>query len=330
MQGPELPGIFMNSSAADLHLPVMLDRCLELLRPGLLTTDPVVLDCTLGLGGHSQALLESSPNLRVIGIDRDPGAIGLAEQRLSSYGSRFSAHLAVYDQIPEVLASVGISKVNGVLLDLGVSSMQLDQKERGFSYSKDAALDMRMNQNTGATAADILSSYPEEELTGIFRRFGEERFANPIAKKIISERKLAPIQSSDQLNKIVISVVGSGSAKNTGHPAKRIYQALRIAVNDELGALERCLPHAIEALWPKGRIVVMSYHSLEDGLVKSALQAAAASSTPIELPFELPGTGPVLKIITKGVERASEQELRDNPRAASARLRAAEKLEETK
>jgi 16S rRNA (cytosine1402-N4)-methyltransferase len=317
----------MNQSTSDLHTPVLLERCLELLAPSVSGDNSIVIDCTLGLGGHSQALLEAHPTLRVIGIDRDPRAIELARERLSAFGARFSAHLAVYDQILDVLAELGISKVNGVLMDLGVSSMQLDEAERGFSYAKDAVLDMRMDQSSGRTAAEILARYSEEELTHIFKKFGEERFSGPIAKRIVQDRKLAPIETSSQLNKIVTQIVPSAPGKTTGHPAKRIYQALRIAANDELGALERSLPQAIEVLAPMGRIVVMSYHSLEDGIVKQALQAGSVSSTPIDLPFELPGTGAILKIITKGVERAGEIELSANPRAASARLRAAEKLE---
>lgn len=317
----------MNQSTSDLHTPVLLERCLELLAPSVSGDNSIVIDCTLGLGGHSQALLKAHPTLRVIGIDRDPRAIELASERLSAFGARFSAHLAVYDQILDVLAELGISKVNGVLMDLGVSSMQLDEAERGFSYAKDAVLDMRMDQSSGRTAAEILARYSEEELTHIFKKFGEERFSGPIAKRIVQDRKLAPIETSSQLNKIVTQIVPSAPGKTTGHPAKRIYQALRIAANDELGALERSLPQAIEVLAPMGRIVVMSYHSLEDGIVKQALQAGSVSSTPIDLPFELPGTGAILKIITKGVERAGEIELSANPRAASARLRAAEKLE---
>ena len=317
----------MNTSAAELHRPVMLQRCLELLRPGLQVQNPIVIDCTLGLGGHTEALLSEYPNATVIGIDRDPKAIELASNRLAQFGERFIPVLAVYDEIASILDRLEIASVNGILMDLGVSSMQLDLAERGFSYAQDAALDMRMDQSRGKTAADLLANLDESELARIFRRYGEERFAGPIARRIVKERATAPIETSAQLNKIVVDVVPQAPGKTAGHPAKRVYQALRIAVNDELGVLEDALPQAIDALAVGGRLVVMSYHSLEDGIVKEALQAAATSSTPVDMPIELPGTAPVLKIITRGVERATEYELEQNPRAASARLRAAQKLE---
>jgi 16S rRNA (cytosine1402-N4)-methyltransferase len=281
----------------------------------------------LGLGGHTEALLGSNPALTVIGFDRDPLALELASERLSKFGERFRGVLATYDQIQSVLDELGISSVEGVLFDLGVSSMQLDSAERGFAYAQDAPLDMRMDQTQGASAADLLSSESEEELARIFRVFGEERYSNPIARAIVRERLLAPITTSAQLNRIVEAVVPKVPGKQTGHPAKRVYQALRIAVNNELSILNDAIPQAIDALAVGGRIVVMSYHSLEDAIVKQAFQSASKSSTPIELPVELPGSGPRLRVITKGVERASEIELSQNPRAASARLRAAEKLE---
>ncbi|MFM1779634.1 MAG: rRNA ((1402)-N(4))-methyltransferase RsmH [Actinomycetota bacterium] len=311
----------------ELHIPVMLQRCIDLLSPGIKGQSPVVLDCTLGLGGHTESLLTQFSNLRVIGIDRDPAALELATQRLSVFKDRFTPALAVYDEIAEVLDQNGVAKVDGVLMDLGVSSMQLDQADRGFSYAQDAFLDMRMNQNSGKTAADLLADLSAAELTRIFRIYGEERFAPQIARKIVAQREQSAITSSQQLNRIVESVVPKAPGKTMGHPAKRVYQALRIAVNDELGALERALPQAIEALNVGSRIVVMSYQSLEDGIVKEAFQNAASSKTPIEMPFELPGTSASLRVITKGVERANENELQQNPRSASARLRAAEKLE---
>ena len=311
---------------ANLHEPVMLHRCLELLRPGI-QDNSIVIDATLGLGGHTEALLTTHPDLTVIGFDRDPVALELASERLSKFGSRFRGVLATYDQIESVLAELGIHSVQGVLFDLGVSSMQLDSAERGFAYAQDAPLDMRMDQSHGLTAAELLASASEEELSRIFRVYGEERFANPIARAIVRHRSVAPIQTSSELNRIVEAVVPKAPGKQTGHPAKRVYQALRIAVNDELSILSSAIPQAIAALAVGGRIVVMSYHSLEDAIVKQAFQSAATSTTPIELPVELPGSGPRLRVITKGVERASEIELSQNPRAASARLRAAEKLE---
>jgi 16S rRNA (cytosine1402-N4)-methyltransferase len=311
---------------ANLHEPVMLHRCLELLRPGI-QDNSIVIDATLGLGGHTEALLTTHPDLTVIGFDRDPVALELASERLSKFGSRFRGVLATYDQIESVLAELGIHSVQGVLFDLGVSSMQLDSAERGFAYAQDAPLDMRMDQSHGLSAAELLETASEEELSRIFRVYGEERFANQIARAIVRQRSVAPIQTSSELNRIVESVVPKAPGKQTGHPAKRVYQALRIAVNDELSILSSAIPQAIAALAVGGRIVVMSYHSLEDAIVKQAFQSAATSTTPIELPVELPGSGPRLRVITKGVERASEIELSQNPRAASARLRAAEKLE---
>jgi 16S rRNA (cytosine1402-N4)-methyltransferase len=305
----------------------MLERCLELLAPGIVGSNPVVVDATLGLGGHTEALLGAYANLTVIGFDRDPVALELASERLSGFADRFHGVLATYDQLTSALSELGISQVQGVLFDLGVSSMQLDQSERGFAYAQDAPLDMRMDQSRGQSAAELLAESSEEELTKIFRTFGEEKFAHPIARAIVKQRSAHPITRSSQLNKLVESVVPRTFGKQTGHQAKRIYQALRIVVNDELTILSEAIPQAISALAPGGRIVVMSYHSLEDAIVKQAFQTAASSSTPIELPIELPGSGPRLRVITKGVERASELELSTNPRAASARLRAAEKLE---
>lgn len=305
----------------------MLERCLDLLRPGISGKNPLVVDATLGLGGHTEALLSAHPELTVIGLDRDPVALEMASERLARFSSRFQGVLATYDQFQSVLEDLGIEKIQGALFDLGVSSMQLDETARGFSYAKDAPLDMRMDQTRGVTAADILASESEQELTRIFRDFGEERFAYQIAKAIVRKRSEKPITTSSQLNQIVEFVVPKVPGKQSGHPAKRIYQALRVAVNDELSILAAAIPQAIEALAVGSRIVVMSYHSLEDAIVKSAFQLAATSSTPIELPIELPGSGPKLRVITKGVERATEFELNQNPRAASARLRAAEKLE---
>lgn len=305
----------------------MLDRCLELLRPGIVGNNPVVVDATLGLGGHTEALLIEHPNLTVIGLDRDPVALELASDRLARFGSRFHGALATYDKFAEVLAGLSVKKIQGALFDLGVSSMQLDQPERGFAYAQDAPLDMRMDQGRGESAAEVLAHASEGELIAIFRDLGEERFAGPIARAIVKQRTVEAITNSSQLNAIVEKVVPKAPGKQSGHPAKRVYQALRIFVNSELEILTNAIPQAIDALATGARIVVMSYHSLEDAIVKNAFQKAATSSTPIELPVELPGSGPRIRVITKGVERATEIELTQNPRAASARLRAAEKLE---
>lgn len=305
----------------------MLDRCLELLRPGIVGNNPVVVDATLGLGGHTEALLIEHPNLTVIGLDRDPVALELASDRLARFGSRFHGALATYDKFAEVLAGLSVKKIQGALFDLGVSSMQLDQPERGFAYAQDAPLDMRMDQGRGESAAEVLAHASEGELIAIFRDLGEERYAGPIARAIVKQRTVEAITTSSQLNAIVEKVVPKAPGKQSGHPAKRVYQALRIFVNSELEILTDAIPQAIDALATGARIVVMSYHSLEDAIVKNAFQKAATSSTPIELPVELPGSGPRIRVITKGVERATEIELTQNPRAASARLRAAEKLE---
>jgi 16S rRNA (cytosine1402-N4)-methyltransferase len=314
------------NSIAELHQPVMLERCLELLAPALSGRPAVVVDGTLGLGGHTEALLKAHPQLIVIGIDRDPQALELAKGRLAEFGDRFIAVAAVYDELAEVLEELKVEQLDGVLLDLGVSSMQLDQPERGFAYAQDAPLDMRMNPELGGTAAELIASSDVDELTRIFRVYGEERFARPIAKAIVSAQP-RPTRSGE-LNQLVQSVVPAAPGKTGGHPAKRIYQALRIAVNAELEALESAMPQAIAALKPGGRIVVMSYHSLEDGIVKAALTKAATSTTPVDFPIELPGSAPKLRVLTRGVERAGEIELARNPRAAAARLRAAEKLEQ--
>lgn len=305
----------------------MLERTLELLRPAIEGKQATVVDCTLGLGGHAEALLTQFPMLTVIGIDRDDVALKLASERLAEFGPRFVPIAAIYDELAEVLEVLDFESVEGILMDLGVSSMQLDMAERGFSYAQDVELDMRMNQGTGKTAADLLATLDHGELARIFRDYGEERFASQVAREIVNTRSGSAITTSGQLNAILGKTIPQAPGRASGHPGKRVYQALRIAVNDELQVLERTMPQAIDALSIGGRIVVMSYHSLEDGIVKNALQSAATSTTPVEMPVELPGTSPRLNIITKGVERATELELHQNPRAQSARLRAAQKLE---
>lgn len=317
----------MEKNTNELHIPVMLQRCLEWLGPAIEAGSGYVIDATLGMGGHSEAILAEFPNARVIGFDRDPQAIGLAVERLAGFADRFTAVQDTYDQIADHLQTLRIDKVSAVLFDLGVSSLQLDERDRGFAYAQDAPLDMRMTQGVGETASDLLNRLSESELTRIFREFGEERYASRIAREICAIRVTNPILRSSQLNELVTRVVPQVPGKQTGHPAKRVYQALRVAVNEEFEILEAALPQAIAALEPGGRVAVMSYHSIEDAIVKRAFQQAATSSTPADFPVEIPGTGPILKVLTRGVERATERELAVNPRSASARLRVAEKLE---
>lgn len=311
---------------SELHSPVMVSRCLELLAPSLDRDGAVLVDCTLGLGGHTEAFLSAFPKLRVVGLDRDPNALKLAGERLAQYSDRIYLVHTVYDDILDALEELDLSGADGVLLDLGVSSMQLDQAERGFAYSYNAPLDMRMDNSTGRTAADVINEYDEAQLARIFKDFGEERYSRQIARKIVQSRSVQKFVTSSQLAELIASVVPFIPGKSTGHPAKRVFQALRIEVNAELEVLQRTMPRAIEALKVGGRIVVLAYHSLEDRIVKQALAQASSSSAPVDLPIELPEHAPTLRLLVKGAEQATESEIQQNPRAASVRLRAAEKI----
>ncbi|MCP2169550.1 16S rRNA (cytosine(1402)-N(4))-methyltransferase RsmH [Goodfellowiella coeruleoviolacea] len=310
------------------HVPVLLDRVLELFAPALTGRPAVVVDATLGLGGHAEALLTAHPHLRLVGLDRDPQALELSGRRLAPFGDRATLVPAVYDELPAVLDRLGLSSVDGVLFDLGVSSLQLDATERGFSYARDAPLDMRMSLGTGSTAADVLNTYSVGELTRILREYGEERFAGRIASAVVREREREPFTTSERLVRLIYDTVPAAARRTGGHPAKRTFQALRIEVNGELEVLRRALPAALAALSVGGRLVVESYHSLEDRMVKRALAELATSRTPEGLPVELPGHGPQITLLTRGAEQATEQEIEANPRAASVRLRAAERIRE--
>lgn len=315
-----------NKNLESLHEPVMLARTLELLAPALASDSAVLVDCTLGLGGHSEAFLNSFENLTVIGIDRDLVALELAGKRLEVFGSRVKYFHGTYEQIPEALSKFGFSEASAILMDLGVSSMQIDSPDRGFAYSFDAPLDMRMDSSNRETAAELIATASELELARIFKEYGEERFAKKIAAEIVSRRAATPIVSSKQLAGIISQIVPFIPGKSSGHPAKRVFQALRIAVNQELEILESAIPAAISALEIGGRLLVLAYHSLEDRIVKQAIVQAASSSAPIDLPFELPEHAPVLKLVIKGAEQATLQEIAANPRSASVRLRVAEKI----
>ena len=316
----------MSKKISELHAPVTLERTLELLAPALEVDGAVFVDGTLGLGGHSEAFLERFPNLTLVGIDRDTNALALAGERLARFSGRTHLVHAIYEEIEDVLDELGIEEVQGILLDLGVSSMQLDEADRGFAYSYEAPLDMRMDATRGKTAAEVVNSYSEQDLARIFKEFGEERYAKGVAKAIVEARKTEPFSTSTQLAGLIAKVIPFIPGKSSGHPAKRVFQALRIEVNGELEVLERTMPASIRALAVGGRIVVLSYHSLEDRIVKQALVAAANSSAPLELPFELPEHAPVLRLLVKGAEAATAEEIASNPRAASVRLRAAEKI----
>lgn len=311
----------------DLHVPVLLERCLELLAPALTAPGAVVIDATLGLGGHSEALLERFERVQLVALDRDRHALALSAERLARFGDR--AHLVhtVYDRIPEVLDDLGVSQVAGILFDLGVSSMQLDQVERGFSYSHDAPLDMRMDDTAELTAARILAEYDEAALRRIFWEYGDEKLAPRYARRIVEERRTAPLETSAQLVALIDKATPA-AARRAGHQSKRVFQALRIEVNQELGVLERAIPAAIDALELGGRIVVMSYQSLEDRLVKREFQARSTSTAPRGLPVELPEHRPELKLLVRGAELAADDERARNPRATPVRLRAAERIRE--
>lgn len=308
------------------HVPVLLDRVVALLAPALDHEGAVLVDATLGLGGHSEAVLASCSLARVIGIDRDPEALARAGERLAPFGARFTGVHAVYDELPEVLADLGLATVDAVLFDLGVSSMQLDVRARGFAYAEDAPLDMRMDPTRGRTAADVLNTYSAVELTRVLRDFGEEKFARKIAAAVVRERAVAPFTSSGRLVELLYTEIPAPARRRGGHPAKRTFQALRMEVNDELAVLRRAIPAAIDALSVGGRVVVESYHSLEDRIVKHAFADATRSHVPVDLPFIPEGHGPALRLVTRGAEQADQAEIDHNPRAASVRLRAVERI----
>ncbi|KQT91159.1 ribosomal RNA small subunit methyltransferase H [Marmoricola sp. Leaf446] len=308
------------------HVPVMLDRVVALLAPALQRPGATFLDATLGLGGHTEAVLERCPEARVVGVDRDPHALELAGERLAPHAERLTLVHAVYDEIPDVLDDLGLAHLDGVLFDLGVSSMQLDVRERGFAYAEDAPLDMRMDDSVGRTAADVLNTYDVGDLARVLSRYGEEKFARAIARAVVKARETEPFTRSARLVELLYDTIPAPARRTGGHPAKRTFQALRIEVNDELGVLERAVPAAVAATPVGGRVVVMSYHSLEDRLVKRVFTAGTTSTAPHDLPVVPAGLEPPLRSVTRGSEKATAEEIAQNPRAASVRLRAVERV----
>ena len=317
------------------HVPVMLEECVEALAPAAEggsgdgtaggAGPAVFVDATLGLGGHSEALLTRLPSIRLIGLDRDPQALEHSRARLARFGDRFEAVHAVYDELPHVLRRLGVPSIRGILFDLGVSSLQLDMRERGFAYAYDAPLDMRMDQTAALTAREVVNTYSERDLARILREYGEERFAQRVAAAIVAARAKEPLESTGPLAELVRTAIPAATRRTGGHPAKRAFQALRIEVNAELAVLERAIPAAVDALGVGGRIAVLSYHSLEDRLVKRVLATGAASTAPPGLPVAPPGTEPLLQLLTRGAQEPGEAEVAANPRAASAKFRAAER-----
>lgn len=314
-----------DADPGDLHVPVMLGRCLELLAHAAARANAVVVDATLGMGGHSEALLAAHPGLTVIGLDRDRDALAVAGRRLARFGDRARLVHAVYDRIGDAVRGEGFPRIDGVLFDLGVSSLQLDEAERGFAYAQDAPLDMRMDQSTGETAAQVLAEAPEGRLRAIFERYGEEPLAGRYARAIVAARQTTPIERSGQLVD-VLQQATPAAVRDQRHPAKRVFQALRIEVNGELAVLERAVPAALELLSVGGRAVVMSYQSLEDRLVKREFAARSRSTAPAGLPVELPEHRPEFALLTRGAEQADAEERERNPRAIPVRLRAAERV----
>jgi 16S rRNA (cytosine1402-N4)-methyltransferase len=312
-------------ATSDLHTPVQLERTIELLAPAIGGDGAVLVDATLGLGGHAEAFLTRFPSLTVVGLDRDREAIALAGERLARFGRRVHLVHTVFDGIDDALRRLRIGSVNGVLFDLGVSSLQLDRVDRGFSYSKDAPLDMRMDATSELTAERILADYSEQELRRIFTEYGEEKLSARYARRIVQARGEHPFVRSAQLVD-VIAAATPAAVKRSGHPAKRVFQALRIEVNQELKALENALPKAVDALAVGGRIVVLAYQSLEDRIVKRYLQAKSSSTAPAGLPIELPEHRPELRLLVRGAELADDDEKAANPRATPVRLRAAERV----
>ena len=312
-----------------VHVPVLLERCVELLAESCRTPGAVVVDATLGLGGHSEALLRELPEVRLVGIDRDRDALELAARRLAWAEDRTELVHAEYDELESVLSDLGIREVQGILMDLGVSSMQLDNAERGFAYSYDAPLDMRMDATVGPTAADILADYSAADLSRILRTYGDERYAGRIAREIVARRDVEPITTSAQLVELLVATIPARSQRTGGHPAKRTFQALRIEVNGELTGLSAALPKALDALALDGRLVVMSYQSLEDRIVKKAFTYVTQAQIPPDLPVIPPDARPRFRLLTRGAEVASSSDIEQNPRAASVRLRAVQRTRES-
>ncbi len=312
-----------------LHQPVMRSRVVELLRPSLSHPGAVHVDATLGMGGHAEAVLEACPQARLVGIDRDTEALDLAGRRLSRFGDRVRLVHAVHDELPDVLDDLGLARIDSILLDLGLSSLQIDHPDRGFAYAVDAPLDMRMDQTSGRTAADIVNTGGADELARIISRYGEEKFAPRIARAIVEARAERPFTTSARLVEVISGAIPVAVRRRShGHPAKKTFQALRIAVNGDMDTLARVIPEALGRLGVGGRMAVLAYHSLEDRPVKEAFRAACADTAPAGLPIVPESMTARFAAVTRGAERPDADEVAANPRSASARLRVVERVKE--
>ena len=306
-----------------VHKSVLLDECIQGLN---IKPNGIYLDGTLGGAGHSSEIVKRLTAGRLIGVDQDQVALDAAKERLAPWMDRVTLVHSNFRCLPQILERLDIPKVDGILLDLGVSSYQLDNPERGFAYSVDAPLDMRMSRE-GATAADLLNTWDAESLARVFREFGEERFAYPIAKKIVAQREKEPFTHTGQLVDLIYAVIPAAARREGGHPAKRVFQALRIAVNSELDQLSRCLDTAFDCLNGGGRFVILTFHSLEDRMVKQKFAEYCRGCTcPPEFPVCVCGNSPRARLVNRKPIEADEQELAQNSRSRSAKLRILEKL----
>ncbi|GAA2181940.1 16S rRNA (cytosine(1402)-N(4))-methyltransferase RsmH [Brooklawnia cerclae] len=322
-----LPAFAADASGTSLHIPVMRERIVEILTPALEAPGAVVVDCTLGMAGHASAVLAANPQARLVGIDRDADALAVAEQTLSRrFAGRFDLVRARFDEIDDVLDDLGVRQVQAVLADLGLSSLQIDRRERGFAYAVDAPLDMRMDVRSGRTAADVLNTYSKGDLVRVLRAYGEEPNAVRIARAIVTQREREPFERSARLVETIDQALPAAVRHSGGHPAKRTFQALRIEVNGELDALAGLLPAALDRLSVGGRMAVLAYHSLEDRMVKQTFAVAISDAAPPRLPVVPDDLKARFASLTKGAEKPHPTEVASNPRAASARLRAVRRI----
>lgn len=306
------------------HKPVLLAECIEALH---IRPEGIYVDGTLGRAGHSREIAQRLTTGRLVCIDRDQAAIDAAQERLAPWMDRVTLVHSNFDRVSEILAELDIPGVDGMLFDLGVSSPQLDDASRGFSYMHDAPLDMRMDATAPLTAYDVVNTWSYEELRRILFEYGEERYAPAIAKRIVQARETAPVQTTLELAELIRSAMPAAALREKQHPAKRSFQAIRIAVNDELGAVSRMMRASIDHLNPGGRLAVITFHSLEDRIVKNAMAEAAKGCTcPPSFPVCVCGRTPKIQVLTKKPIIATMEEVRENPRARSAKLRVAVKL----